>query len=179
MKNNKNLFKILLVTNLAFLGIASPIAHADESQAQTTSQNSNFNNQVSQLKIAVDDMVNVVNSNAYYNYASQESKAEYENAINNGKYLLARLDSTNYEELRQAAIRINNAKNAIESETYRSVQKQELMKAIEDSKITINAAKTLQKRAVNFSKKNADLLERLIKESEALIAEGELMLSKI
>ena len=53
------------------------------------------------------------------------------------------------------------------------------MKAIEDSKITINAAKTLQKRAVNFSKKNADLLERLIKESEALIAEGELMLSKI
>lgn len=179
MKNNKNLFKILLVTNLAFLGITGPIAHADEAQAQATSKNSNFNNQVSQLKIAVDDMVNVVNSNAYYNYASEESKAEYEDAINNGKYLLSRLDSTSYDQLRQATLRINNAKNKIESETYRSVQKQKLMKAIEDSKITIDAAKILQKQAVNFSKKNADMLERLIKESEDLIAEGELLLSKM
>ena len=49
--------------------------------SQTLNRDPKIEDQIKQLQLAVDDEVNVVNSNAYYNYASQELKADYEAAV--------------------------------------------------------------------------------------------------
>lgn len=183
MKTRKNLLKIILITNIAFLGIGSGQVEAAEANTQSSQQNQqknpNFNNQAEQLRLAVNDRVNVVNSNAYYNYASQEIKAEYESAIENGKLLLARLDNTSYNELRNATIRINNAKKKVENQAGRQVQKRMLEEAVEKNKITIEAANLVMKKANNIAKANYSYLQNLISQSEALIAKAEAILARL
>lgn len=132
MKFKNNALKYILLANIAFLGLTGQNAYADDLnteeavienqnyEAQATADNPQeltrdpkIESQTTQLQLAVDDQVNVVNSNAYYNYASQELKAEYESAIANAKSVLARKDSASYEELRNAMARINTAKQNI------------------------------------------------------------------
>ncbi len=185
MKIHNNLLKIILITNIAFLGLgSSQVKAAEETGVQSSQQNQqqrnpNFDNQAEQLRLAVNDRVNVVNSNAYYNYTSQEIKAEYESAIENGKSILARLDSASYNELRNATIRINNAKERVENQANNQVQKSMLEQAIERSKITIEAANLVMRNAKNIASKNSQYLMQLINEAENLIAKAERILASL
>lgn len=181
MKTHNNLLKIILITNIAFLGIGSGQADAANQQIQQQSQqqNPNFNSQAEQLRLAVNDRINVVNSNAYYNYTSQEIKAEYESAIENARLILARLDNTSYNELRDATIRINNAKKKVENQASRQVKKRMLEEAVERNKITMEAANLVMRKANNIAKANYSYLQNLISQSEALIAKAEAILARL
>lgn len=179
MKNKKNIFKIILAINIGFLGIASPQVHAQETTNQTESQNIYFENQVSELRRAVDARINIVNSNAYYNYASQASKAEYEQAIENARLILGTLDNASFSQVRDATIRINEAIDNIQAEVKIEVEKQQLLEAVDNFKITIRAARIVQENAKNIASRNAQYLSNLISEAEALLAEAEQVLGSL
>ena len=135
------------------------------------------------MQLAVDDVVNVVNSNAYYNYASQEVKAEYEAAIAEAKSVLARLDSASYEELRNAMNRINVAKNNVKTEVNQKVKNQskksKLNEAIKRNQTTLAAARQLKQLMPNYAKKFERQLNGLMAQSEALIARANKMLASL
>ena len=159
-------------------------------QAQNTAQNSNelirdpkVEKQIAQLQLAVDDQVNVVNSNAYYNYASQELKAEYEAAIANAKSVLARKDSASYEELRNAMARVNTAKqnilNQVNQQAVKQNKKNQLNEAIKRNKTTLAAAKQLKALMPNASRIFERQLNSLMAQSESLIAKAQAMLANL
>lgn len=191
MKFNKYILKTLLLANIAFLGLGGQNAHAAAANevpnvaenAQTLTRDQNFTNQAKQLQLAVDDVVNVVNSNAYYNYASQEVKAEYEAAIAEAKSVLARLDTASYEELRNAMNRINVAKNNVKTEVNQKVKNQskksKLNEAIKRNQTTLSAARQLKQLMPNYAKKFERQLNGLMAQSEALIARANKILASL
>ena len=124
--------------------------------SQTLNRDPKIEDQIKQLQLAVDDEVNVVNSNAYYNYASQELKADYEAAIKNAKAVLARKDSASYEDLRNAMTMVNTAKQNISKQVNQQAQKEnkkkQLNEAIKRNQTTIAAAKQLKTLMPNSSK---------------------------
>ncbi len=159
-------------------------------QAQNTAENPGeltrdpkVESQIAELQRAVNDRVNVVNSNAYYNYASQELKAEYEEAIKNAQAVLARKDSASYEELRNAMSRINTAKqnisNQVNSQVNRQRQKSKLNEAIKRNQTTLAAAKQLKSLTPNLAKKFERQLNGLMAQSEQLIVKAKAMLATL
>lgn len=159
-------------------------------QAQNTAENPGeltrdpkVESQIAELQLAVNDRVNVVNSNAYYNYASQELKAEYEEAIKNVQAVLARKDSASYEELRNAMSRINTAKqnisNQVNSQVNRQRQKNKLNEAIKRNQTTLAAAKQLKSLTPNLAKKFERQLNGLMAQSEQLIAKSKAILATL
>lgn len=202
MKFKNNALKYILLANIAFLGLTGQNAYADDLnteeavienqnyEAQATADNPQeltrdpkIESQTTQLQLAVDDQVNVVNSNAYYNYASQELKAEYESAIANAKSVLARKDSASYEELRNAMARINTAKQNISKQVNEQAKKQnkkaQLNEAIKRNQTTLAAAKQLKSLMPNASKKFERQLNGLMAQSEALIARAQKVLANL
>lgn len=186
MKLKAKFSKLILLTALGLIGtgaysVSTNQAYATSTTGQTTSANQNqkYTQQVDQLKLAVDDMINVVNTNAYYNYASQATKAEYEKSIGNANVILARVPNASFTELRDATIRINNSKQAIEAEISNIVLKQRLEKKITESQTTVNAARQLMKVMPNASKKIKPRLDALIAKSEKLIAEAQAVLATL
>lgn len=169
----------LLTANLIMGGgvILSPsnVAYA----TSTTTNNDKFNQQRTQLQLAVDDMVNVVNTNAYFNYASQESKNTYEMAIGNAQTVLARGENASYEELRNATIRINDAKKQVENEVTRIVKKQKLQNAINRNKIKVAAARHVINNYPETIKNIRPQLEELIANSERLLQKAEAAIARI
>ena len=136
-------------------------------------QDPKFVSQANHLEAAVNDRVNVVNSNAYYNYASQELKADYENAIENAKSVLARLDQASYQELRDAMQWINTAKGNIKNQVNQIAKNQnkknQLREAIKRNQRTLEAAKQLKSLMPNYAKKFERQLNGLMAKSEVLI----------
>lgn len=159
-------------------------------QAQNTAENPGeltrdpkVESQIAELQRAVNDRVNVVNSNVYYNYASQELKAEYEEAIKNAQAVLARKDSASYEELRNAMSRINTAKqnisNQVNSQVNRQRQKNKLNEAIKRNQTTLAAAKQLKSLTPNLAKKFERQLNGLMAQSEQLIVKSKAILATL
>lgn len=159
-------------------------------QAQNTAENlgeltrdPKVESQIAELQLAVNDRVNVVNSNAYYNYASQELKAEYEEAIKNAQAVLARKDSASYEELRNAMSRINTAKqnisNQVNSQVNKQRQKNKLNEAIKRNQTTLAAAKQLKSLTPNLAKKFERQLNDLMAQSEQLIVKAKAILATL
>lgn len=159
-------------------------------QAQNTAENPGeltrdpkVESQIAELQLAVNDRVNVINSNAYYNYASQELKAEYEEAIKNAQAVLARKDSASYEELRNAMSRINTAKqnisNQVNSQVNKQRQKNKLNEAIKRNQTTLAAAKQLKSLTPNLAKKFERQLNGLMAQSEQLIVKAKAMLATL
>lgn len=151
--------------------------------SQTLNRDPKIEDQIKQLQLAVDDEVNVVNSNAYYNYASQELKADYEAAIKNAKAVLARKDSASYEDLRNAMTMVNTAKQNISKQVNQQAQKEnkkkQLNEAIKRNQTTIAAAKQLKNLMPNSSKKFEKQLNALMVKSETLIARANQMLKSL
>ena len=151
--------------------------------SQTLNRDPKIEDQIKQLQLAVDDEVNVVNSNAYYNYASQELKADYEAAIKNAKAVLARKDSASYEDLRNAMAMVNTAKQNISKQVNQQAQKEnkkkQLNEAIKRNQTTIAAAKQLKTLMPNSSKKFEKQLNALMVKSETLIARANQMLKSL
>lgn len=191
MKFKSKILKSLLLVNIAFLSLGSQSAFADTNDGQANvaqnpealTRDQNFTDQARQLQLAVDDEVNVVNSNAYYNYASQDVKAEYESAIAEAKSVLARLDTASYDELRNAMNRINLAKRNIKAEVNNKAQnenkKNQLRAAIQRNQTTLAAAKQLKQIMPNYVKKFDKQLNALIARSENLIARANKILSTL
>ena len=191
MKFKSKILKSLLLVNIAFLSLGSQSAFANTNDRQANvaqnsealTRNQNFTDQARQLQLAVDDEVNVVNSNAYYNYASQDVKAEYESAIAEAKSVLARLDTASYDELRNAMNRINLAKRNIKAEVNNKAQnenkKNQLRAAIQRNQTTLAAAKQLKQIMPNYVKKFDKQLNALIARSENLIARANKILSTL
>lgn len=159
------------------------LAPSTADNPQELTRNQKVVDQINQLQLAVEDVVNVVNTNAYYNYASQDLKAEYEAAIKNAKAVLARKDSASYEELRSAMARINTAKQNINKQVNQQVNKNEqkakLQEAIKRNKTTLAAAKQLKSLMPNSAKKFERQLNGLMAKSEALIARSQAILAKM
>lgn len=151
--------------------------------SQTLNRDPKIEDQIKQLQLAVDDEVNVVNSNAYYNYASQELKADYEAAIKNAKAVLARKDSASYEDLRNAMAMVNTAKQNISKQVNQQAQKEnkkkQLNEAIKRNQTTIAAAKQLKTLMPNSSKTFEKQLNALMTKSETLIARANQMLKSL
>jgi len=152
--------------------------------SQTLNRDPKIEDQIKQLQLAVDDEVNVVNSNAYYNYASQELKADYEAAIKNAKAVLARKDSASYEDLRNAMTMVNTAKQNISKQVNQQAQKENKKKQLNEAnkkeiKTTIAAAKQLKTLMPNSSKKFEKQLNALMVKSETLIARANQMLKSL
>ncbi|MBM0045642.1 hypothetical protein [Anaerococcus sp. mt242] len=191
MKFKSKILKSLLLVNIAFLSLGSQSAFANTNDRQANvaqnsealTRNQNFTDQARQLQLAVDDEVNVVNSNAYFNYASQDVKAEYESAIAEAKSVLARLDTASYDELRNAMNRINLAKRNIKAEVNNKAQnenkKNQLRAAIQRNQTTLAAAKQLKQIMPNYVKKFDKQLNALIARSENLIARANKILSTL
>lgn len=177
MKLKNKLLVGIISTNLLVAGgvVLSPnnVAYA------ASTANDKLNQQRTQLQLAVDDMVNVVNTNAYFNYASQESKNVYEKAIGNAHTVLARGENASYEELRNATIRINNAKQQVENEVSRIVKKQKLQRAIKDNKTQVAAARMVMRDYPKTVEKVRPQLEQIIARSESLVKRAEAILSSL
>lgn len=183
MINPKTKSKISKKLLLGLLSISLGLLISFESTdvtayAAEASQNSLVAEQRKQLQYAVDDMVNVVNSNAYFNYASQESKSQYEKAIGNATTVLARSDAS-FKELQEATIRINNSKKAIINEIKTIVQKQKLKKAIEQNQFQVAAAKNLMANYPKTVEKVRPQLEAIVQKSEKLVARAQQILSRL
>lgn len=158
-------------------------AQSTARNSQTLNRDPKIEDQIKQLQLAVDDEVNVVNSNAYYNYASQELKADYEAAIKNAKAVLARKDSASYEDLRNAMAMVNTAKQNISKQVNQQAQKEnkkkQLNEAIKRNQTTIAAAKQLKTLMPNSSKTFEKQLNALMTKSETLIARANQMLKSL
>mgnify|MGYP002711939400 CR=1 FL=1 len=178
MKIKNKLLIGLMTTNLLLGGVSVGLFEVQPSYAASTQSQKSIQ-QRTQLQLAVDDMVNVVNTNAYFNYASQESKNAYEMAIGNATTVLARGDSASFEELKDATIRINNAKQQVEAGVSKIIQKNRLQKAINDNKTQVAAAKTVIQNYPKTIERVRPQLEQIIKKSESLIAKAEAVLQTL
>lgn len=173
MKIKSKLLIGLLTTNLLVLGGGVIKSPQNLAYATNVSNQEKLTQQRAQLQYAVNDMVNVVNTNAYFNYASQESKDAYEKAIGNATTVLARGDSASFEELRNATIRINQTKEQVENEVSRIIKIQKLQKAIDRNKTQVAAAKMIIEKYPNTIQKVRPELEQLIAKSENLVKKAE------
>lgn len=178
MKIKSKLLIGLLTTNLLVAGGAVINSPSGQAYAASTTQDK-FGQQRTQLQLAVDDMVNVVNTNAYFNYASQESKNVYEKAIGNATTVLARGNNASYEELRNATIRINDAKLQVENEVSRIVQKQKLQRAIDNNKTQVAAAKMVMTNYPKTVERVRPQLEQIIAKSENLVRRAEAVMKTL
>lgn len=177
MKLRNKLLIGLLSTNL--LLAAGVVSNPQNIAYATSTNNDKISQQRAQLELAVNDMVNVVNTNAYFNYASQESKNTYEKAIGNATTVLARGENASYEELRNATIRINDAKQQVENEVSRIIKKQKLQRAIDNNKTQVAAARMVMRDYPKTIERVRPQLEQIIARSESLVKKAEAIINTL
>ena len=158
-------------------------ANFTEASYATSSENLNtLENQKRELQHAVDDSIKVINSEVYFSYTSQDLKNNYENAIENAKLELTRQDAS-YDELRQATIRVNEAKKAIYDAASKLAQKMytknQLKKSIENNRMQVNVAKNLLENYPHTIKNVRSKLVKILEDSQQLISQAEALLEKL
>ena len=171
MKIIKKLILSLFTANILFLGFGFN-AHASENDVR-------YNKQRDQLVYAVADRSNVVTSEAYYSYASEDTKASYEKAIADGDKLVQMGSAASIKDLAQATANINKAKANIKKEVDKELKKKKLEGAVDTNRKTVEAAKYLLKNVPHTVASVKGKLLQLIQKSENLINKTELILQNM
>lgn len=183
MKIRKIISVLGLALGLSVIGQEVDILDAPISYAAEFENPELKANQRHQLERAVDDVINVVNSDVYYNYTSQELKAKYEQAVENARLVLAKGEAATLDELKDATIRINTVKNEIYNETLTFVQNQKKKKTLEaalnKNRMQAQVARMLLNEFPKTVKNVRGQLEALLERSDNLAARAEKMLAEM
>lgn len=174
MKVKNKILVGILALNLSFAGFGASLYTNPSYAAETTTEK-----QRTELQRALDDEVNVVNSEVYFNYASQPLKAAYEEALEYGKAIMAKGADATSKELRDATNRINTAKKNIYAEAERVVQKRILERAIMQNEVKAELTRDMLRKYPRTVSAIRPELERLLVESEQLIAEARAILATL
>lgn len=146
--------------------------------AEATDQEK-YKTQKEQLNYAVTDRANVVSSEAYVSYASEDTKAKYEKAVADGAAVLAKGDKASIEELAAATSNINQARSNIVRDVKKKLAKVNLQKAVEKNQNTSQAAKYLIQNYPNTVANVRTELEALIAKSDKLVKQAQALLQKM
>ena len=171
MKVKNKLIVGLLTLNLALGGgLAAGISQNEAYAAEANL--ANFEKQRAQLQKAIDDVPNVLASEIYTSYASQELKADYEAAVDYASLVLGKENEATVKELVDATANINKAKSEIYKAAENLIQKQKLLKAIENNEKIANTAQFLMDNYPETVKKVRTELEAMVKTSRALVQQA-------
>ncbi|MDO5047970.1 MAG: hypothetical protein Q4D88_05420 [Anaerococcus sp.] len=175
----KKILAGLMAINFAFMGLGlynplelTPVAYAQEDEA------SKFDQQKAQLQLAIDDSINVISSEVYTTLTSENLKADYLGAIDYAKNLMADLTQVSYNDLRDATIRINDAKNAIGENAKLQLAIKKLEAAIEDNQYNASAARMLLDNYPETVKNIREDLLVLLDKSNKLVESAKALLAQ-
>lgn len=174
MKLKRKILAGILAVNFSVIGIG---ASTTTNTAYAASQS--IVNQRAQLQRAVDDVINIVNTDVYYNYTSQGLKAKYEQAVGNAKALLALGDEASLKDLQDATRTINSVVDEIYNETALFVRKSKLEDAISRNKTQVRAAQMLLDLYPATVKNVRSELIAAIDKANTLVARAEAILAQL
>lgn len=172
----KKLLALIFTINFAFLAITpgfqtiSPvsISYAAEDEIAT---------QREQLQKGVNDSENIFASKAYGLINKESLKAEYNGALEYAKSVLNN-ENASYEELRNATIGLNDAKNNLKEYGKKILAVQELKATIDDHKITIKSINYIMSEYPALARSMGDRANDIIRRSNEIIARAESIISQ-
>lgn len=172
----KKLLALIFTINFAFLATVpsfqtiSPvsISYAAENEIAT---------QREQLQKGVNDSENIFASKAYGLINKESLKAEYNGALEYAKSVLNN-ENASYEELRNATIGLNDAKNNLKEYGKKILAVQELKATIDDHKITIKSINYIMSEYPALARSMGDRANDIIRRSNEIIARAESIISQ-
>lgn len=172
----KKLLALIFTINFAFLATVpgfqtiSPvsISYAAEDEIAT---------QREQLQLGVNDSENIFASKAYGLINKESLKAEYNGALEYAKSVLNN-ENASYEELRNATIGLNDAKNNIKEYGKKILAVQELKNTVDEHKITIQAINYIMSEYPAIARSMGDRANDIIRRSNDVIARAESIISQ-
>lgn len=172
----KKLLALIFTINFAFLAIApgfqtiSPvsISYAAEDEIAT---------QREQLQLGVNDSENIFASRAYGLINKESLKAEYNGALEYAKSVLNNKDAS-YEELRNATIGLNDAKNNLKEYGKKILAVQKLKDTVDEHKLTIKSIKFIMSEYPAIARAMGERANDLIRRSNDVIARAERIISQ-
>lgn len=170
MKLSKKIFLGLFAINFAFigshLGYKTNTAYAEEIDADYIKQRN-------ALIEAVNDRVNVISTEAFYSYASENARLMYEKAVADAESILELGHSASFDQLSQATNAINSAKQNILREVNHILTKRRLENALEQVRATNKATKYILEKYPNTIAKVRPEIEALLQKQDRQIKEAE------
>ncbi|WP_306482962.1 hypothetical protein [Anaerococcus sp.] len=172
----KKILAIIFTINFAFLAIVpgfnniSPVSISYAAEDDITIQRQ-------QLQEGVNDSKNIFSSKAYGIINKESLKKEYNQALEYAKSVLNN-NNASYEELRNATIGLNNAKNNLKEYGKKVLAVQELKYTIEEQKITIKAIEYLMNEHPAIARTIGDKANDLLSRSNDIIARAESIISQ-
>lgn len=172
----KKLLALIFTINFAFLATVpsfqniSPvsISYAEEDKIST---------QREQLQEGVKDSENIFASKAYGLINKESLKAEYNGALEYAKLVLNN-ENASYEELRNATIGLNEAKNNLKEYGRKILAVQELKYTVEEHELTIKAIKYIMSEYPAIARSMGDRANDIIRRSNEVIARAERIISQ-
>lgn len=175
----KKILVALFTINLTFLGLSNNGLFQNTNVVYAENdQEIKFSQQEEQLRIAVNDSVNVTSSEVYNTLTDQTLKANYLDAVNYGKSILSNVNNYSFNDLRDATLRINDAKYSLSSGYKLEAQLYELEQAIEINQYNADAARLLLENYPNTVKNIRQELLELLDTSNKLIANAKAILAQ-
>lgn len=172
----KKLLALIFTINFAFLATVpsfqniSPvsISYAEEDKIST---------QREQLQNGVNDSEKIFASKAYGLINKESLKAEYNGALEYAKSVLNN-ENASYEELRNATIGLNEAKNNLKEYGKKILAVQELKNTIDEHKLTIKSIKFIMSEYPAIARSMGDRANDIIRRSNDVIARAERIISQ-
>ena len=159
----KKLLALIFTINFAFLATVpsfptiSPVSISYAEEDKMASQRE-------QLQNGINDSENIFASRAYGLINKESLKAEYNGALEYAKSVLNNKDAS-YEELRNATIGLNEAKNNLKEYGKKILAVQELKYTIEEHKLTIEAVKYIMSEYPAIARAMGERANDLIRRS--------------
>lgn len=172
----KKILALIFTINFAFLATVpsfptiSPVSISYAAEDEIASQRE-------QLQLGINDSENIFASKAYGLINKESLKAEYNGALEYAKSVLNNKDAS-YEELRNATIGLNEAKNNLKEYGKKILAVQELKYTIEEHKLTIEAVKYIMSEYPAIARTMGDRANDLIRRSNEVIARAERIISQ-
>lgn len=172
----KKLLALIFTINFAFLATVpsfqniSPvsISYAEEDKIST---------QREQLQKGVEDSEKIFASKAYGLINKESLKAKYNEALGYAKSVLNN-ENASYEELRNATIGLNEAKNNLKEYGKKILAVQELKDTVDENKLTIQSIKFIINEYPAIARSMGDRANDIIRRSNDVIARAERIISQ-
>lgn len=170
MKLSKKILLGLFAINFAFigshLGYKTNTAYAEEIDADYIKQRN-------ALIEAVNDRVNVISTEAFYSYASENARLMYEKAVADAEAVLELGHSASFDQMSQATEAINAAKATILKEVNHILTKRRLENVLEQVRSTNRATRYVLENYPNTIAKVRGEIEALLQKQDRQIKEAE------
>nr|WP_072536865.1 FIVAR domain-containing protein [Anaerococcus mediterraneensis] len=160
------LFAITFIFTGSCLGYQKNTVYADEVDAE-------YEIQRKALVEAVNDRANVISTEAFYSYASENSKAIYEKAVADAEAVLELGHGASFDQMSQATEAINTAKQNIIKEVNHILTKRKLERVLEKVRATNRATKFILEKYPNTIAKVRPEIEALLQKQDRQIREAE------